>query len=159
VLGFKFEVSFDTQLLVINVALVMANGPFSGFLGPDRVRPSEPHDARADGDAELSGLRLDTSTPGTARPRQSWFEQCRSRGDHLGAREPQPQCVERPQLTVREPVDNRVADIFGTYNKPAGRGWVEAGCRGGRTADRWRSPALRPGGLGRSRSPVHRGTR
>nr|WP_237082510.1 hypothetical protein [Mycobacteroides abscessus] len=125
-LGFKFEVSFDTQLLVINVALVMANGPFSGFLGPDRVRPSEPHDARADGDAELSGLRLDTSTPGTARPRQSWFEQCRSGRDHLGTRESHSQCVGRPKLAGRDFVVNRLADIFGTYNKPAGCGRVEA---------------------------------
>ena len=58
---------------------------------------------------------------GTRSPRCRRLEQCRSRGDHLGAREPQPQCVDRSQVPRGGPVEQRAADIFGTYNKPVVR--------------------------------------
>lgn len=153
------EVFSDVQFRVIDVALVTPHGPFCRFLRTDRVGPTESHDARPDGDTEPSGFRLDPATGRTRRPRRCRFEQCRSGGDHLGTREPQTQRVDRPQLPGCARVVHRFADIFGTYNKPAGRGRVEVGCLGRRTADRCRSRALRPGGLGRSRPPVHRGTR
>lgn len=147
------------ELHVVNIPLVMADCPFGGFLGANRIGPPEPHDAGTDGYPKPPGFRLDPAAGGTRCPRSRRFEQCRSGVDHLGTREPQPQGVDRPQLACRDPVANRLADIFGTYNKPAGRGRVEAGRLGGRTVDRCRSPALRPGGLGRSRPPVNRAAR
>ncbi|BBC68279.1 hypothetical protein MMRN_51750 [Mycobacterium marinum] len=147
------------ELRIVNVTLVMSNTPFGGLLDTNRIGPTESHHTRTDSDAKPSGFRLAPATRSARCPRRRRFEVRRSGGDHLGRREPQPQCIDRPQLTGCARVANRLADIFGTYNKPAGRGWVEAGRLGRRTADRWRSPALRPGGLGRSRPPVHRGTR
>lgn len=152
------EIVLDSKLGIVNVTLMMANGPFGGLLGTNRIGPTESHNTRAYSDAKPSGFRLHPATGRARRPRWCRFEQRCGCGDHLGRREPQPQCVDRAQLARRDPVVHRLADIFGTYNKPAGRGRVEAGCRGRCPADRWRSPALRPGGLGRSRPPVHRGT-
>lgn len=104
---------------VVNVTLVMTDCPFGGFLGPDGIGPPESHDTRADDDAEPPGFRFDTTTLRARSPRRRPLEQRRRSGGHLGTREPQPQCVDRPQLPGRDPVGNRVADIFGTYNKPA----------------------------------------
>jgi hypothetical protein len=86
--GCEGEVISDVQLRVVNVKLVMTDGPFCCFLGPDRIGPPESYDARTDGDAKPSGFRFGAATPGTTSPRRRRFEQCRSRGDHLGAREP-----------------------------------------------------------------------
>ncbi len=120
------QVVLDSKLGIVNVTLVMANGPFGGLLDSNRIGPTESHNTGADGNAKPSGFWLDPATGRTRCPRRCRFEQCRCRRDHLGTREPQPQRVDRPQLPGRDPVGNRVADIFGTYNKPAGRGWVEA---------------------------------
>lgn len=128
--GCESDVIFDMQLGVVDVTLVMTDGPFGGFLGPDGIGPPEPYDARTDGDAKTSRFRFGASASGTRCPRCRRLEQCRSGGDHLGAREPQSQCIDRPQLAGLDPVEHRVADIFGTYNKPAGRGRVEVGCLG-----------------------------
>ncbi len=114
----------------VNVTLVMTDGTFGSLLGPDRVGPSKPYDTRTNGDPKPPRLWLSTATLSAASPRFRGLEQCRSCNDHLGTGEPQPQCVDRPQLAGRDPVGNRVADIFGTYNKPAGRGRVEARCLG-----------------------------
>ena len=92
------------ELRVINIPLVMAYRPFGGLLGPDRVGPPEPYDTRPDGNAKPPGFRFDTATPKTVGPRFRRLEQSSCRGDHLGAREPQPQCVDRPQLARRDTV-------------------------------------------------------
>jgi hypothetical protein len=41
------------ELRVVNVTLVMTDGPFCGFLGPDGIGPPESHDARTDDDAKV----------------------------------------------------------------------------------------------------------
>lgn len=154
-----FEVFSDMKLRVVNIPLVMAYRPLGGLFGTNRIGPAESHHTRTDGDAKPPRFGFDAATPRARGPRRCRFTQCRGCGDHFGRREPQPQSIDSTQLAGRDPVADRLADIFGTYNKPAGRGRVEAGCFCGRTADRCRSPALRPGGLGRSRPPVDRGTR
>lgn len=85
----------DSKLGVVNVLLVMSNAPFVGLLDTNRIGPTEPHDTRTDSDPKSSGFQLDPATGGTRCPRRCGFEQCRGRGNHLGAREPQPQCVDR----------------------------------------------------------------
>ena len=117
--GIAIKVISESKLCVVNVTLVMTDCPFGGFLNPDGICPAEPHDTGTDRDTKSPGFRFDTAAPTTTGPRWCGFEQRRCRRDQLGAREPQPQCVDRPQLPGREPVGNRVADIFGTYNKPA----------------------------------------
>jgi hypothetical protein len=149
----------DSKLYIVNVTLVMTNCPLGSLLGTKRIGPTESHNARTDSDAKPSGFRLDAATRRTTCPRRRRLEQRRSGGDHLGTREPQPQRIDGPQLTGRGSVIDRLTDISGTYNKPAGRGRVKAGCLGRHPADHCRSRALRPGGLGRSRPPVNRGTR
>ncbi|MCX8556060.1 hypothetical protein OS121_13325 [Mycolicibacterium mucogenicum] len=93
--GIAFEVIPDMKLRVVNVTLVMTDGPFGGLLGPDRIGPPEPYDTGTDGDAEPSGFGLGAATLSAASPRFRGLEQCRCRRDHLGAREPQPQRVDR----------------------------------------------------------------
>ncbi|RWA18083.1 hypothetical protein MELE44368_24120 [Mycolicibacterium elephantis DSM 44368] len=158
ILGIECEVVSDMQLRIVNVTLVMTDGPFCGLLGTDGIGPPESHDARTDSDAKPSGFGFGVSAPRPTSPRCCWFEQCRSRGDRLGAREPQPQRVDRPQFPGRDPVAESAADIFGTYDKPAGPGRVDAGAPGDVQPT---AVALAPcglGGLGRSRLPVNRGT-
>ena len=82
------EVISDVQLRIVNVTMVMTDGLFCCFLGPDRIGSAESYDARTDSDAKPSGFRFGAATLGTTSPRRRRFEQCRSRGDHLGAREP-----------------------------------------------------------------------
>jgi hypothetical protein len=120
VAGRQFEVISDTEHCVVNVTLVMSDCPFGALLGPDRIGPAESNDTRTDENAETSGFRFDTAAPRTTGPRWCRFEQCRRRGDRVGAGEPQPQGVDRAQLPGRDPIGDRLADIFGAYNKPAG---------------------------------------
>jgi hypothetical protein len=50
------------ELHVVNIPLVMADCPFGGFLGANRIGPPEPHDARTDGYAKASRFRLGPAT-------------------------------------------------------------------------------------------------
>ncbi|EHB97345.1 hypothetical protein PP451_15750 [Mycobacteroides abscessus] len=102
--GIVFEVISDMKLRIINVALVMTDCPFGGFLSSDGVGPPESYDTRPNGDAEPPGFRFGTAGPRTTSPRWCRLEQRRCRRDHLGAREPQAQCVDRPQLARRDTV-------------------------------------------------------
>ncbi|MDV7189061.1 hypothetical protein [Mycolicibacterium fortuitum] len=62
------------KFCVVNVTLVMTDGPFGGLLGADRIRPPEPHDTGTDGDAKPTGFRFDTATGSTTGPRWRRFE-------------------------------------------------------------------------------------
>jgi hypothetical protein len=82
------QIRSDSELRVIHVTLVMANGPFGGFLGTNRIGPTESHNTRTDSDAKPSGFRLDTATPRPTGPWSRRLEQRRSGGDHLGRSRP-----------------------------------------------------------------------
>ena len=93
------------------------DGPFRSSLDPDRISPPESGDTGADSDTKSSGFSFGASAPRTTNPRCCRLQHFRSRGDHLEAGEPPAQRIDRTQLNGGNPVGDRAADIFGTYNK------------------------------------------
>ncbi|MBY0390557.1 MAG: hypothetical protein K2X56_21300, partial [Mycobacterium pseudokansasii] len=59
----------DLQLRVVNVTLVMTDGPLGGFLCADGIGPPEAHDAGSDGDVKTPRFGFGASTVRTGGPR------------------------------------------------------------------------------------------
>ena len=65
------------QLRVVNVTLVMTDGPLGSPLSANGIFPSEPYDARTNGDSEPAALGFDAQPVPSVRPWFGGLKKCR----------------------------------------------------------------------------------